>query len=163
MHNVWNNPHFQTLSTLNREFFFYLYRFLEISVPTAAILCAVPQSLQCKPCKEQVKAWLSTLLKRLKCYRWKLLVRCSAFPHAINNSSCFQTKLQSNAVIVPFIAGCGKLVVNYTSAEKRRLLKEQNAWWPTSASSQLVLGMKALNFQVFCSHKPFPEVSVSCR
>lgn len=56
----------------------------------------------------------------------------------MNNSSCFQTKLQTNAAMVSFIVGCGKSVVNYASAENQRLLKEQYVWWPTSASRQLV-------------------------
>lgn len=126
---------------------FLLRRFLQISTPAAAVLCAVLPSLKHKPCKEPVKARLSDLLKRLKCYRWKLLVHCSAFPHAINNSS-FQTKLQSNAAIVSFVAGCGKSVVIYTSAEKQRLLKEQYAWWTISASCQLVFSH--VHFKLLC-------------
>jgi len=99
------------------------------------------------------KGLVEHLTQEIKMLLMELLVHCSAFPHAINNSSCFQTKLQSHAVIVSFVVGCGKAVVNYASAEKQRLLKEKYAWWPTSASRQLMFGHQ--HFKLLCILCPY--------
>lgn len=60
--------------------------------------------------------------------------------------------LQSGTAVVSFIVGSGKSVVNYTSGEKQRLLKEQCAWRTSSASSQLVFSHEPLKFPIYSVH-----------
>lgn len=114
VHNAQNNPHFQTLSTLNRHIFggFFWIAYLDLSSEGCS-------SLHCEPVASKwalqraSKGLFEHLaqLKRLKCYWSKLLVHCSAFPHVIDNSSCLQTKLQTNVAVVLFIVGWKSVVI----------------------------------------------------
>lgn len=113
MHNVQNNPYFRP----SAHYIGYFWWFLCLACLDLG--CEHCSSLHCAPItstwvlQREHKGLFEHLaqLKRLKCYRSKLLVHCSAFPHVINNNSCFQTKLQTNAAIVSFIAGWRSVVI----------------------------------------------------
>lgn len=113
MHNVQNNPYFRPSAHYIGYFWWFLcLACLDLgSEHFSSLHCAPITSTWVLQRAHKGLVEHLAQLKRLKCYWSKLLVHCSAFPHVINNNSCFQTKLQTNAAIVSFIMDSRSVVI----------------------------------------------------